>query len=127
MDRRAAIGEASEDRRPAGKGGGAMGSLQARARRRRARQSSAGGSDRTVPGRGSLLAGTALAALISCGLFGFSSPTFAQVTGVTGGVVVGGQATITNTTPGQVTITQSTPRGVIDWRSFSIGAGERVD
>src|SRR5262245_7672464 len=75
--------------------------------------------------RQDFLAGTALAALIGCGLFAFTPPAVAQVSGVTGGVVVGGQATIANTAPGHVTVTQSTQRGVIDWRSFSIGAGER--
>ncbi|TWT08716.1 filamentous hemagglutinin N-terminal domain-containing protein [Reyranella sp. CPCC 100927] len=78
-------------------------------------------------GRGDLLAGTALAFLVGCGLFTFSGPASAQVSGVTGGTVVGGSATIANTTRGHVTVTQSTDRGIIDWRSFSIGAGERVD
>ena len=78
-------------------------------------------------GRGDLLAGTALAFLVGCGLFTFAGPVSAQVSGVTGGTVVGGSATIANTAPGHVTVTQSTNRGVIDWRSFSIGAGERVD
>ncbi len=77
--------------------------------------------------RQDLLASTALAALIGCGLFAFTPPAAAQVTGVTGGVVVGGQATIANTAPGHVTVTQATQRGVIDWRTFSIAAGERVD
>ncbi|HJQ57059.1 MAG TPA: filamentous hemagglutinin N-terminal domain-containing protein [Vineibacter sp.] len=44
----------------------------------------------------------------------------------TGGSVVAGQASITSTT-NQVTVTQSTSRGVIDWRSFSIGPQARVD
>jgi filamentous hemagglutinin family protein len=77
--------------------------------------------------RPELLAGTALSALVASGLFMFTAPGWAQVSGVTGGSVVAGQATIANTAPGQVTVTQSTQRGVIDWRSFSIGAGERVD
>ncbi|HEX2890246.1 filamentous hemagglutinin N-terminal domain-containing protein, partial [Vineibacter terrae] len=77
--------------------------------------------------RGDLLGGTALAALVSCGLFAFSTPVAAQVSGVRGGVVVAGQATIANTAPGQVTVNQSSARGVIDWHSFSIGSGERVD
>ncbi len=74
-----------------------------------------------------LLAGTALAALVGCGLFTFGAPAVAQVSGVRGGTVVAGEATIRNTAPGHVTVTQSTNRGVIDWRSFSIDAGERVD
>ncbi|MCW5747173.1 MAG: filamentous hemagglutinin N-terminal domain-containing protein [Alphaproteobacteria bacterium] len=44
----------------------------------------------------------------------------------TGGTVVGGQATIASGA-NQVTVTQSTDRGVIDWRSFSIGRDSRVD
>ncbi|HKU99017.1 MAG TPA: filamentous hemagglutinin N-terminal domain-containing protein, partial [Vineibacter sp.] len=78
-------------------------------------------------GRSDLLTGTALAFLVGCGLFTFGTPASAQVSGVTGGTVVGGSATIANTAPGHVTVTQSTTRGVIDWRSFSVGAGERVD
>ena len=41
-----------------------------------------------------------------------------------GGVVVSGAAAITSG-PGLTTITQSTHRAIVDWRSFSIGAGER--
>jgi len=41
------------------------------------------------------------------------------------GQVVGGQATIT-ASGSQTTITQSTHRGIINWQSFDIGAGEHV-
>ncbi len=74
--------------------------------------------------RGRLLSATALAALVGWGVLGFASPVSAQLP--TGGTVVGGQATIA-TGPTQVTVTQSTNRGVIDWRSFSIGPNGRVD
>lgn len=43
-----------------------------------------------------------------------------------GGSVVAGQATIAHTAPAQVTITQSTDKAIINWNSFSIGAGEKT-
>ncbi|HTY66930.1 MAG TPA: filamentous hemagglutinin N-terminal domain-containing protein, partial [Alphaproteobacteria bacterium] len=43
-----------------------------------------------------------------------------------GGVVVGGSATITQTSPTQLTINQSTLRAVTNWNSFSIGTGNSV-
>lgn len=76
-------------------------------------------------GRGALLSGTAFAAMVACGLFGFNDRARAQLP--TGGTVVGGSATITQTGNSQLTVNQSTDRGVIDWRSFSIGQGNRVD
>ncbi|MDR0533750.1 MAG: filamentous hemagglutinin N-terminal domain-containing protein [Verrucomicrobiales bacterium] len=42
----------------------------------------------------------------------------------TGGQVASGAAAINNTTPGQVTINQTSNAAVINWQSFSIGAGE---
>jgi filamentous hemagglutinin family protein len=80
-------------------------------------------------GRGALLDGTAFAALVACGLFAFGDRALAQsaATLPTGGVVVGGSATITQSGTSQLTINQTTDRGVIDWRSFSIGQGNRVD
>lgn len=75
--------------------------------------------------RATLLSGTALAALVSYGLFAFTQPAGAQLP--TGGVVTGGSATITQTGTSQLTVNQATDRGVIDWRSFSIGQGNRVD
>jgi filamentous hemagglutinin family protein len=75
-------------------------------------------TDRHAP-----LAATALVTLAALGLWG-GPPARAQVP--TGGTVVAGQASISSTT-NQVTVTQTTNRGVIDWRSFSIGAQSRVD
>src|SRR4029453_11703123 len=74
--------------------------------------------------RSGLLAATALTALVGWGVLAFTAPVAAQVP--TGGTVVGGTATITSGT-NQVTVNQSTSRGVIDWRTFSIGQGSRVD
>jgi len=76
------------------------------------------------PTRSSLLGATALVALVGWGVFAFTTPAGAQLP--TGGTVVGGTATI-NTGPNQVTVNQTSNRGVIDWRSFSIGQGSRVD
>ncbi len=80
-------------------------------------------------GRGALLCGTAFAALVACGLFAFNGHALAQNPSQlpTGGVVTGGSATITQSGTSQLTINQTTDRGVIDWRSFSIGQGSRVD
>jgi filamentous hemagglutinin family protein len=43
-----------------------------------------------------------------------------------GGTVAAGQATIAQPAAGQMQIRQTSDRAVIDWRSFSIGAGEAV-
>src|SRR5690348_3807548 len=72
--------------------------------------------------RGRLLAGTAAAALLA------ASATMAQAQSLpTGGVVVGGSATITHTSPKQMQITSSTDRSAINWQSFSIAQGYGVN
>src|SRR6476469_5584055 len=48
-----------------------------------------------------------------------------HASGLVGGVVTGGNATIANTGP-NTTITQTTANVVINWDSFSIGSGETV-
>jgi len=50
-----------------------------------------------------------------------SAPTLPQ-----GGAFVAGSGTIGAATNGSLTINQNAARGIIDWRSFSIGAGGRV-
>ena len=52
------------------------------------------------------------------------SPAYANPTG---GQVVAGSATIEAGAPGTLNIFQQSNRAVIDWRSFSIGAGETVN
>ena len=43
-----------------------------------------------------------------------------------GGQVVGGTATITQTDPKTLTINQTTNKAIINWRNFSIKAGEHT-
>lgn len=45
----------------------------------------------------------------------------------TGGVVVGGNATITTPSAGVLEVNQGTTRAAIDWRTFSISTGETVN
>ena len=72
--------------------------------------------------RGRLLAGTAAAALLA------ASATMAQAQSLpTGGVVVGGSATITHTSPTQLQITSTTNRSAVNWQSFSIAQGYGVN
>jgi filamentous hemagglutinin family protein len=74
--------------------------------------------------RKTMLATTAFVALVGCGLFSFTNPVQAEPQG---GVVVGGQATITTPAKGTTNINQSSQRAVIDWQSFSIKSGEQVN
>ncbi len=46
--------------------------------------------------------------------------------GPEGGTVVGGSATINQTAPGTLTINQTSDKAIINWRNFSIGAGEHT-
>jgi filamentous hemagglutinin family protein len=58
-----------------------------------------------------------------CGLLG--TPAQAQLP--VGGVVQSGSAVINSTTQSGLTISQDSAGAVINWESFSIGAGQRVD
>ena len=84
----------------------------------------ADGSVLGLPRRAVLLAGTGLASLFAAGLTVAPRPAAAQLPA--GGQVSAGSATISQTSASRLDITQSTPRAVIDWRSFSIGAGNVV-
>ncbi|MFA3916477.1 two-partner secretion domain-containing protein [Ruegeria hyattellae] len=45
----------------------------------------------------------------------------------TGGTVAAGNATIATPAPGQMTINQSSNAGIVNWNTFSVGQGGRVD
>ncbi|MBB4632917.1 beta strand repeat-containing protein [Sphingosinicella soli] len=62
-----------------------------------------------------VLAGTSLAALTLAG---------AAHAGPSGGTVSAGSASIAGDGTGRVTVTQTSDRAILDWNSFSIGAGE---
>ncbi len=75
--------------------------------------------------RPALLVSTALCATVTMVV---SLPAAAQPapnTRPTGGVVVGGSASISTTTS-QTTINQSTQRGAINWQTFSVGSQQSV-
>jgi filamentous hemagglutinin family protein len=71
-----------------------------------------------------LAALSATTALVPLGLLIGSGGVMA---GPQGGQVVGGQASISAPAPGRTQVDQRTTRAIIDWRGFSIGAGEQVD
>src|ERR1700722_977329 len=76
--------------------------------------------------RPALLVSTALCATVTMVV---SLPAAAQPAAnarPTGGVVVGGSASISST-PNQTTITQSTQRGAINWQTFNVGSQQSVD
>ena len=75
--------------------------------------------------RRTLLSSTAWAALVGIVLFSFADTVAAQLR--IGGGMVGGSATITQDSSTLLTINQSTNRGVIDWQSFNVGVGARVN
>ena len=54
-------------------------------------------------------------------------PAFAQSPLPQGGTIVSGTARIATPAPEAMTVDQSTARAIIDWRSFSIGQGARVE
>jgi filamentous hemagglutinin family protein len=84
----------------------------------------ADGSILGLPRRASLLAGTGLVSLFAAGLTIGPRPARAQLP--TGGQVTAGQATITQTAANRLDINQTSGRAAIDWRGFSIGAGNVV-
>jgi filamentous hemagglutinin family protein len=59
--------------------------------------------------------------LVSAGLLMVSAPAMALPQG---GQVIGGQATITQSSPSQLTINQGSNTAAINWNSFSIGQSE---
>ncbi len=76
--------------------------------------------------RAALLVSTALCATVTMVV---SLPAAAQPAAnahPTGGVVVGGSATISQTAS-QTTINQSTQRGAINWQTFNVGSQQSVD
>ena len=66
-----------------------------------------------------------IALLVTTSLAGIGSAAAQTLPG--GGRVVSGDATIRNDVPGAMTIEQKTGQAVIDWHSFSVGEGGRVD
>ncbi|MEO5755805.1 MAG: filamentous hemagglutinin N-terminal domain-containing protein, partial [Mesorhizobium sp.] len=63
--------------------------------------------------------------LTSTALVGFTSARAQELP--TGGSVASGGVTIANPSSTQLTIKQSTNSAIVNWQSFSIGAGARVD
>ena len=74
-------------------------------------------------------AGSARSRLVACLMalgFTFAYADYAVATGLVGGVVSAGGATIANPTPTQTVITQSTQNAILNWQNFSIGKTESV-
>ena len=69
----------------------------------------------------------ALRALPFALLFGALLAGVPALAGPEGGRVVSGKADIVQTSPTRLDIVQGSDKAVIDWRSFSIGAGEHTD
>jgi len=65
-------------------------------------------------------------ALAALALLNLRAPATAQQGLPGGGNVVSGSATIRAPAAGQLTVRQDSQRAIIDWNSFSIGAGESV-
>ncbi|ASG25239.1 filamentous hemagglutinin N-terminal domain-containing protein [Nitrospirillum viridazoti] len=70
---------------------------------------------------------TAIAVGTTLGAYIVSSLLSAAHANPTGGTVTVGQAVIDASKPNTLTITQGTDKAAINWQSFSIGAGEKVD
>lgn len=68
-----------------------------------------------------LMGSTALAGVPAVGIIGDAAAN------PQGGVVVGGAISINQTSPTQLDVVQQSQRGIIDWRSFSIGANETTN
>lgn len=67
-----------------------------------------------------------LIGLLSRVVFAAGAVAAGKAEAVTGGQVVGGNATITQPVPGQTTINQSSDRAIINWQNFNIGQGQEV-
>ena len=65
-------------------------------------------------------------ALVALALLNLRAPATAQQGLPGGGSVVSGSATIHAPAAGQLTVRQDSQRAIIDWNSFSIGAGQSV-
>ncbi|MEK9212832.1 YDG domain-containing protein [Sphingomonas sp. 2378] len=62
-----------------------------------------------------------IAITVAAGALIYATPAFAQLSG---GQVVGGQATISGQGTSQTTITQTSDRAIVNWDRFSLGAGD---
>ncbi len=60
-----------------------------------------------------------MALLAGCGVQAFANPT--------GGQVVSGNITINAPQNGSLNVVQTTNKGVIDWQTFNVGSGEKVN
>ncbi len=65
-------------------------------------------------------------ALAAFALLNLRAPAMAQQALPGGGTVVSGSATIGAPGAGQLTVLQNSPRAIIDWNTFSVGAGQSV-
>lgn len=66
-----------------------------------------------------------LAGALSAGLMAIAAPAAGQAL-PTGGAVVAGAASIGAPSAGTLTVSQTSQRAVVDWKSFSVGAGGTV-
>ncbi|WP_178131157.1 MBG domain-containing protein [Reyranella sp. CPCC 100927] len=68
-----------------------------------------------------------LALAVGIGLLTVAAAPVAGQTLPTGGRVAAGSVTIGQPVGGQMTVRQTTDRGVVNWQTFNVGAGGRVD